>query len=84
MAVPICSLFVLFVALYKIKDCLRIFVNMNVLEIVILILLGILVITFQQFIRTKMIDVTRKTFDKFVRQKYEKRKESTKDNDTAQ
>lgn len=36
---------------------------MNMLEIVILILLGILVITFQQFIRTKMIDVTREIFE---------------------
>ena len=57
---------------------------MNMLEIVILILLGILVITFQQFIRTKMVDVTRKTFDKFVKPRYEKRKGSTRDHDTAQ
>jgi|GEM_PF-3945319 len=57
---------------------------MNVLGIVILVLLGIVVITIQQFVRIKMANFTSKIFDKLIKPKYQKRNKAPIDNDTAQ
>ncbi len=45
---------------------------MVLFEIIILILLGIVVVAIQQFIRVKMANFTSETFNKLVQPKHEK------------
>ena len=50
---------------------------MDYLKIIVLILLGLVVIMTQRFIRINMANIVSKIFDKEIKPKYEKRKRTS-------